>query len=74
MTAEVQHNYQRTVIRREAGSIVQRPKKCDDTLGVMPVVKRRMSVDYRKQPILFNANAKKIYFSGSDRGQEKNII
>ena len=58
MTAEVQH-YQRTEIRCEAGSIVQKPKKCGDILGMMAVIKKRFPVDYRVQPILFNANGKK---------------
>ena len=37
---------------------------------MMAVVKKRMPIDYRVQPILFNANGKKIHFGGSDSGQE----
>ena len=72
MTAEVQH-YQRTEIRCEAGSIVQKPKKCGSTLVVIAVVKKRMPVDYRVLPILFNSNSKKNHFGGSDSGQEINV-
>ena len=57
--AEVQHIYQKTGILCEAGSIVRRLKKCGDTLVVMAVVKKRMPVDYREQPVLLNANRKK---------------
>ena len=41
---------------------MRRPKKCGYTLVVIGVVKKRMPVDYREQPILFNANRKKCSF------------